>query len=695
NSVLYVLNNQMSPKWFYNYDSSLTRAQREMTHHLVTYVFRRLPGRDQSQQHWQLQGPQHQEHHIVAVLARHASPGFLLVSYRRSGAAAGNPGCALPAIETPVEILDVACSELLSASSVVHQHQQQHLQQQQWLQQQRLQERLQHHQEGQQHHRNAQHQQDGQDQDRRLPQMKHALFSNSAPFVREAAHSTDENKSGSANQTPLQDAPADAYWQQIAGVKAPNFREKGQQLLILWYFLQHTSLKDLGLNENTTKDHMQSHWLRAAAALRTLSPVPETQLESVVTSFLTSIFKFSSDHTCTTDFEQATIRFSGYLLLRAASSQVVWQLLRVGFHVTSGGMTQRLLQEKFASLILDLWNVFNDILRDTTGGGYNRLDETLFSHQTGALSALVDNVLSIVYQQPRFGVLRAKVSALLLDRETPYSITGALNRAFQAFMTQIEETKSLSALKNPQRSHHQRGFGKIGGGGLQGLLQCAWNHRWLLEPGSVRTVGVTSELNCTASLLTAAQFIGEFGCIDVKVTDGGEYYMSIRTGFSHDDGVEPMELILDGRPRRFQALPSGISSRIVTAGGWSVGDYAATFSDKEHSIEMHFYFSETRGLEENSMRTRDDSVDAVLMVRRASLFLTLEKAPGCSEAMNAADPRDLFLVVQGTLYASTHSQPISGDCIPTTDISNSDNDALWNKLVWIPMVEFQAGYVAL
>ncbi|EGZ23381.1 hypothetical protein PHYSODRAFT_384653, partial [Phytophthora sojae] len=39
NVALYALNNRMSPKWFYNYDSSITRAQREMTHHLVAYVF--------------------------------------------------------------------------------------------------------------------------------------------------------------------------------------------------------------------------------------------------------------------------------------------------------------------------------------------------------------------------------------------------------------------------------------------------------------------------------------------------------------------------------------------------------------------------------------------------------------------------------------------------------------------------------
>ncbi|EGZ09242.1 hypothetical protein PHYSODRAFT_434673, partial [Phytophthora sojae] len=38
-AVLYVLNNHRHPRWLYNYDSSTSRARREMTHHLVVYVF--------------------------------------------------------------------------------------------------------------------------------------------------------------------------------------------------------------------------------------------------------------------------------------------------------------------------------------------------------------------------------------------------------------------------------------------------------------------------------------------------------------------------------------------------------------------------------------------------------------------------------------------------------------------------------
>ncbi|KAG4044280.1 hypothetical protein PC123_g20274 [Phytophthora cactorum] len=87
NGVLFVLNNHRFPKWLYSYDSSVTRTKREMTHHLVVYIC-------------QLTGTRSQPRDIdVAVLARHESPGFSLISYRRSGNNGSDAGCDLPAID--------------------------------------------------------------------------------------------------------------------------------------------------------------------------------------------------------------------------------------------------------------------------------------------------------------------------------------------------------------------------------------------------------------------------------------------------------------------------------------------------------------------------------------------------------------------------------------------------------------------
>ncbi|KAE8970493.1 hypothetical protein PR003_g28037 [Phytophthora rubi] len=87
NTVLYAVSKRRFPEWFYNYDSSTARTQRQMTHHLVAYVFHRsfpepnqVHGRDPP---------------TAVVLARHASPGFQLVSFRRSGATSSDACCEL------------------------------------------------------------------------------------------------------------------------------------------------------------------------------------------------------------------------------------------------------------------------------------------------------------------------------------------------------------------------------------------------------------------------------------------------------------------------------------------------------------------------------------------------------------------------------------------------------------------------
>ncbi|KAE8980070.1 hypothetical protein PR002_g24238 [Phytophthora rubi] len=110
NSVLYVVNNCRFPKWYYSYDSSTTPVQRDMTHRFVAYVLQLSGGasklqqyQPQQQQEVQLALCQHPEKprtgQRAVVLASHASPSFLLISFRRSGSAivAGNAAAALSA----------------------------------------------------------------------------------------------------------------------------------------------------------------------------------------------------------------------------------------------------------------------------------------------------------------------------------------------------------------------------------------------------------------------------------------------------------------------------------------------------------------------------------------------------------------------------------------------------------------------
>ncbi|ETO67653.1 hypothetical protein F444_15440 [Phytophthora nicotianae P1976] len=658
NSVLYVLNNRVSPKWFYSYDSSVTRTQREMTHHLVAYIFQALPGRLPMAQQINQQTPN------VVVLARHASPGFFLVSYRRSGGSSGNPGCPLPAIETPADNMEVASSQILSASWKVQEHQQQHLQQQQWLQQQRFQQRLRIEQEAR------------QKQQIRLPYPSiQGVPSASAPFDRDLSMQTIRDKDGSDNQThaadlttPSEVADVMDLWQQEVEATAPGFLEKGQQLFILWYFVENVSVDDLGVNWGSFEAHVRSHWLRTAAALHAPSLVSNDQLEGVIVSFLRKILDITPSQSHANN-EHTTIRLCGYLFIRALWSRAAQQRLSVACQVEDGGMSKR---EKFATAIVDLWGILNDILREVMGentGGESRPLET------ATLPVLVDDVMSIAYKQTRFREARAKISTLLLELQTPNSLTGAVNRAFRAFTVQFQDTITVS----------ERDF--------QSLRNSQWCRRWLLEPGSFQVAHVESGARYSSPLLSMALLIREFGCIDVKMTQDAVRSMSLRAAITLSSGMTTshMKLVLDGRIRVFRALPSGISSRIA-GGGVTVGDYSATFSQDGQSIDLHFFTFDERG----NMSSEEAVALNTALVHRISLSLALDQE--ADAARGGAQSRDLFIIIHGTVCRSRYSSSREGtraSGLKISDMSSCDRAMLWNQVDWTPLLQIQAGYVAL
>ncbi|KAL3673063.1 hypothetical protein V7S43_002358 [Phytophthora oleae] len=640
NVALYVLNKRLSPKWFYNYDSSVTRAQREMTHHLVAYVFQRLPA-------WMTVA---QQQHNVVVVARHASPGFLLVSYRRSGAAS-NPGCLLPAF--PVDRSadnnqDATPSEERSVSWII---------QQQERQQHRLQLQLRQHYQDQQPQRILHHQ---------LRTSSHVTDGNF--MKRDPIQAAREIQPGNERNSPQicqRTSPEnDTLWQFEADSRNPGFSEKAQHLLILWRFLQCVTPKDIALQRDTIDEFMRSHWLRAARALQEPSIGFNSTLEAAVSTFIRNIFTASVIGTHTRD--QATIRECVHLLLRTMSSCTVQNILTDARQVASGANSGEQLREQFISLVENLYDALGDILGEVstnpyTGPNLNGSD----------LSAMVDKVLSVVYGQVQFSGLRPEVSALLMNRHASSS-RNALNGALQAFVTQVRQSQQ----------QFSRG---VDAGNTLGSL---WARRWLLEPGSVRLTRADQHSNRFASdnvsLLSLTQFIREFGCVDLGFADG---CMAVRSVIPFISGMRAtsMELVLDGRLREFNALPSGISSKIATAGGWIVRDYVAVLADDTQPVIAHFFkFKEVEGAIQGA-----SGEDGQVQVRRVSLSLTLEQQANYPDA--STDSTDLFIVVHGTVCDSTYyssRRNLSG-------LSLVDRGAIWERLEWISVLEVHAGYVAI
>ncbi|KAJ0392268.1 hypothetical protein P43SY_005873 [Pythium insidiosum] len=77
NTVLYVLNNNRFPRWYYSYDSGAKKTQRAMKHVLKVYIFRLEPSTDQQQR-------RSDSRVLATVLSSISSTTFTLVSYRRA-----------------------------------------------------------------------------------------------------------------------------------------------------------------------------------------------------------------------------------------------------------------------------------------------------------------------------------------------------------------------------------------------------------------------------------------------------------------------------------------------------------------------------------------------------------------------------------------------------------------------------------
>ncbi|KAG6950326.1 hypothetical protein JG687_00014322, partial [Phytophthora cactorum] len=244
NTVLYVLNNHRFPKWLYSYDSSVARTQREMTHHLVVYVFQLIGSSSQS------------EEIEAAVLARHESAGFSLVSYRRSGNNSGEAGCDLPAINevssTTFAAVEVDVPTFASTS-------------------------------------------DAMEVDSVAPSTPPGSISNfeSKPEAGVAYLSAFTSaRTTAAPQFAAGDSDA-AFWVYDVRVHRSGLAEKAKHLLILWHFLGYVTLSDAGVTSDTLNAQIQSHWLRAAGVLQASSGARSSgqtsQLEGVMSSFLLSL----------------------------------------------------------------------------------------------------------------------------------------------------------------------------------------------------------------------------------------------------------------------------------------------------------------------------------------------------------------------------------------------------------------------
>ncbi|KAL4134399.1 hypothetical protein PRIC2_004700 [Phytophthora ramorum] len=671
NAVLFVLNNHRFPKWLYSYDSSITRTQRDMTHHLVVYVC-------------QLTGTSSQSDEVDAVvLARYESPGFSLISYRRSGSNGNNAGCDLPALEvtssTKFAAIEIDSPDVFSSTpedmeigfvgqsklSTLESERPENIGLQQSpvprykRQQQQLQENL----------------------EVRRPEKN--------------VYRPGFSRSQGVKEKYL--------WQHGEVARGCGFLEKAKHLLILWRFFQSLSLGDLELCPDAVSAHVRSHWLHAAACLRTPSQNSKRQVPDIVESFFTRMFttvpvpsapSTRTPMTSNIARESTTvIRVTGYLFLRALSSDAVRQRLTSAYTIQDTMIGKKHMQDQFVQLVSDLYDIFGGVLVEVS----TRMKFIPSGRQVASLPGLVDDVLSLLCTRERFSDLRADVMALLMGQRAVGSLPDALNDVFQAFTALVREAMIVSA---SQPRYALRQSYCVTPPGDDALL---WNQRWLLEPGSVQILDISStnlrDFLPEMGLVDAAQFVYEFGCVDIAVEDSGSSWtVQSPLSSSGDTTTAPMTFVLDGKLRVFRVLPDGLPSMIQTAGGWSFGDYTAILSEDKRLFTVNlFSFSDKtmHSIIPDDTSRPDDPLNAgAIRLRRISLSIRVE------EDLNASDivePKGLFAFVQGIVYGSTYTSSTSKRMTGFTlsESNTSDRAATWSGSRWTPLWEVQADYIAL
>ncbi|KAG1700882.1 hypothetical protein DVH05_011768 [Phytophthora capsici] len=612
-----------------------------MTHHLVVYVM-------------QLTGSRSQPGHVgAAVLARCESPGFSLISYRRSGINAHDAGCDLPAFDAANEsnftaLPDDLTQEMLATANGMEI--------------------------------------DSPARQKPLPfENKRSNAQRAIPIdFLQTKQQPEEAKDAisrglhldSYEWTDRSDSVEDnSSWQRGPTARACGFREKGQYVLILWRILRSVSLRDLGFGPDVVDEHVRPHWLRAASVLRAVDSAESGRIEHVMSSFLSGLFSsafvMQQDHMPAApvlpDRQRGVLRVTAHLFLRLFSLRSVQQLVRSACSAAD----ETHVQEGFVLLVSHVYYTFSDVLRKIS----RETRPAAFGNQVPSVGQLVDEVLSIAYTWPHFAEAKGELSALLLDHQFLCDELNGYISMLSAVRRGVEITgrRQLFKLKHGENNR-------------------LWNQRWLLEPGSLQMVDVSLGKNTNVedlNLLDMAQFLYEFGCIDIS-TQEHALCMSIRSALSILGGLlaAPMTLMLDGKLHALNVLPSGFSS---TFGGWIASEYSGVLSDDGRSISIQLLsFSEAQMNAGDGLRGVRRS--GYVPIRLISFSMKLEE-----EFNGHEDPRpsDLFAFVHGIVYGSAfYSMDERTERLALPD-SGLDRSEIWKQTKWAPLSEFQAGFIAL
>ncbi|KAJ8550296.1 hypothetical protein ON010_g10775 [Phytophthora cinnamomi] len=608
NTILYVLNNHRSPQWYYGYDSGSTKTQREMKHVLAVYALALHPLSAR-------RGTPQPIARLATVVARHPSPSFTMVSYRRQSnirrreresardsreaegfgeiSEVSRAGCAddvMPKqsasrISSTLEQPDktgIAIAQALMSMDVGRATS--HLQV------------------------------DAECDSAAGPQADSRTFEQLGIDDENPFSSVPLLGMGSPQRTPRCQFCQDPL---LLPPHAPNHDtlERLQMVLLLLLFMRHAPLGNFRFHFNEMDSRIRRNWLSSLSPLGRLRPSGDALARKLIahvrSSFSVACF-LPGEHLDTAPSvnghlrEKIVLRSCANLLLDAFSSSRVQQILSsIGGIRVDAGASQNVRTvsescELFGQLVADLFDEFTHLLADRCNYHSSRFgvySPRAFVHGYANIPHLVDDMLSLIYPDLKYQSLRSAASALLLRKN--YALETAAHGLFRAFVLQqhqacndpdhyfsrrtTEHTRTQSIFKQEKVERT-----------LSSTLEDRWTRRWFLEPASISITPAVTEADgiyslSGPSLLSVLGLVQIFTSVDMALEN---LQLSIGSSMSYtdqDSAVSGTVFVLDGQMNRVKTFPNGM---VVAAGAavfgdcWGLNEYQGQISDDRSSIEL-------------------------------------------------------------------------------------------------------------
>ncbi|GMF66708.1 unnamed protein product [Phytophthora fragariaefolia] len=399
-----------------------------------------------------------------------------------------------------------------------------------------------------------------------------------------------------------------------------------KSLLLLKTFVLAAPLEAFSFYSGEIDSRIRRQWLSDLSAVRRNideSPASSMVTEMVSALSLTNLIAERGDITVGavyTTLEKEVLRTSADLLLDSFSSSRIHMILvsipQVG-RAHQHGQTEATPFELCGQFSQSIVGIFNELTRLLTRstGNFNRSRSGRSMDYT-SIPALVDDILSLIYSEPRYQKLRGQTSALLLRKDNLLEV--GIQQLFQVFVSQTLQYTS-SGVDSPSNGERNTGVSSlpdvwtrssswwqgIGSSGKPLSIELnsprtrrLWCQRWFLDLNSLSVVcrrapigsGTSSTRSCTPSILSTLFLVRTLGIIDIML-EGRR--LIIDSAISKAILGEPVRssiaLELDGQDHSLEQLPSILVSAAglaLTSELWGTTRYKGIVADNRVSLEM-------------------------------------------------------------------------------------------------------------